>query len=92
MLVTVYPWQNEVLEKYFDSKIASGEVDPDYAFERRMPKRVYDEEDDGKETIRRAGKWVLTPTKNTLFPWGHLINHCRKHFNVQVRNVNYKMI
>ena len=77
-LVAVYPWRREVWEKKFDQLVASGEADPDYAFERKMPKRVYETDADGSEKIRRAGKWVLIPTKDTLTPWGHLINHCRK--------------
>lgn len=86
MVITVYPWLSEVIEKRFDKMIESGKADPDYAFERKMPKRIYGTDEDGTEKIRKPGKWVLIPTKNTMSPWGHLINHCRKHFNVQVRN------
>ena len=85
-LVTVYPWERGILEKKYDEMIASGEADPDYSFERTMPKRVYHIYADGSEKIRRYGKWILIPTKDTLAPRGHLINHCKKHSNVQVRN------
>ena len=37
-LVAIYPWYREVWEKKSDEVITSGEVDPDYAFERKMPK------------------------------------------------------
>ena len=44
ILVTIYSWDRRVWEKKFDEVI---EIDPDYALERKMPKRAFHTDADG---------------------------------------------
>ena len=83
-MITVYPWDKEVSEKVYNTLVNEGKVDPNYAIQRKMPKRIYESRFDGTQVVRNAGMWLLVPTKDTKNPWGHLLNHCRIHDNVKV--------
>ena len=82
IIVTVYPHRDELSMREWnqlqDDNIrnrCSG-----YVLERTVQKRK----------TKPAGKYILCPNKDTKPPpFGHLLNHCRKHPNLQVSNQSF---
>ena len=76
---TVYPYDDEVPVNMFEK----GKGDPNYSLERHVgQRRIRKDIDNGTQTTKMGGTWIYTPTANTQPPpFGHLLNHCRKHPN-----------
>ena len=79
---TVYPYTKEVTKNVFDH----GKGDPDYSLERKVGQRTITiDKEEGIKVLKMGGKWVYTPDANTPAPpFGHLLNHCKKHNNAEV--------
>ena len=75
---TIYPYKNEVIEDEFEK----GKGDPNYSLERHVGQRLIKKGTSGTKVTKNGGTWIYTPTENTQPPpFGHILNHCRKHPN-----------
>ena len=81
-IVTTYPHIVEVSKNAFEAQ--KSRFNPDYALQRQMPRRLF-ETAEGFTISKPRGQWVLVAGADSPTPpYGHLLNHCRKHPNCKV--------
>ena len=80
--MTIYPHEEEVPRIDYDD---SSQYDDDYVLERHVHSQRPLEGPGLNGCCKRAGWWVYVPKKTTPYPpYGHLLNHCKKHCNTKV--------
>lgn len=88
ILVTIYPYDKEMKASHWSNlKLNDDRVKDsrNYLLEREVNPRVVKDKKSGKEVKEKGGKYVFYPSAKTpVPPFGHLINHCKRHPNLKV--------